>query len=149
MNVPFQPEPGVLRWKLFFRSPPAAVYAALATAEGRQKYWAESAPEHDGVIHFHVPGGLTSQGRILERTPERRFVTEYFGWTVAFDLRPEEGGRGTDLFMVCTNVPENERMEVAAGWVSVLMCMKAAVDHGVDLRNHDENRSWWQGYADN
>jgi hypothetical protein len=31
----------------------------------------------------------------------------------------------------------------------VLLCMKAAVDHGVDLRNHDEKRSWWQGYADN
>lgn len=147
MNAPFQPEPGVLRWKMFFRSPPSAVYAALATAEGRQRYWAESAPEKEGVIHFLVPGGLVSEGRILERVPDRRVVTEYFGWTVAFDLEAADGG--TDLAMLCTNVPEHERMEIAAGWVSVLLCMKAAVDHGVDLRNHDANRSWWQGYADN
>ena len=36
-----------------------------------------------------------------------------------------------------------------AGWVSVLMAMKAYVDHGVDLRNHNENRVWSNGYADN
>jgi hypothetical protein len=29
------------------------------------------------------------------------------------------------------------------------MAMKAAVDHGVDLRNHDPSRSWVTGYADN
>jgi len=38
---------------------------------------------------------------------------------------------------------------VLAGWVSVLMALKAAVDHGVDLRNHDPQRTWDQGYADN
>jgi hypothetical protein len=29
------------------------------------------------------------------------------------------------------------------------MAMKAAVDFGVDLRNHDESRAWNSGYADN
>jgi hypothetical protein len=29
------------------------------------------------------------------------------------------------------------------------MAMKAAVDHGVDLRNHDGSRAWRAGYADN
>lgn len=37
---------------------------------------------------------------------------------------------------------------MTAGWVSVLMAMKAAVDHGVDPRNHDEERPWVRGYAD-
>jgi hypothetical protein len=46
-------------------------------------------------------------------------------------------------------IDESIRMEMAAGWVSVLMAMKAAVDHGVDLRNHDASRSWSNGYADN
>lgn len=48
-----------------------------------------------------------------------------------------------------SKVDESIRMEMAAGWVSVLMAMKAAVDHGVDLRNHDESRTWGDGYADN
>lgn len=36
-----------------------------------------------------------------------------------------------------------------AGWVSVLLALKAAVDFSVDLRNHDPGRTWDQGYADN
>jgi uncharacterized protein YndB with AHSA1/START domain len=145
----FQSEPGVLRWKTHFKSAPAAVYQALATAQGRESYWSESSQELDGIIHFEVPGGLSSQGRILERLAARRFVTEYFGWTVEFDLQPDGSGTGTDLSMTCRNMPEKDRMEIAAGWVSVLMAMKAAVDFGVDLRNHDEHRTWWQGYLDN
>jgi hypothetical protein len=39
--------------------------------------------------------------------------------------------------------------EVTAGWVSVLMALKAAVDFGIDLRNHDPARAWAAGYADN
>jgi hypothetical protein len=39
--------------------------------------------------------------------------------------------------------------ETRAGWVSVLLALKAAADHGVDLRNHDPARTWETGYADN
>ena len=46
-------------------------------------------------------------------------------------------------------VPQAERVEVMAGWVSVLLALKAAVDFGVDLRNHDPQRTWEQGYAEN
>jgi hypothetical protein len=38
---------------------------------------------------------------------------------------------------------------VAAGWVSVLLALKAAVDFGVDLRNHDPERTWSTGFVDN
>jgi uncharacterized protein YndB with AHSA1/START domain len=143
-----QPKPCTIRWKLFFRSPPSEVYRALATSEGRCRFWAETAEERDGTIVFVVPGGHRSEGRILERSPDRRFATEYFGWTVRFDIEPA-ADRGTDLTMTCTNVPEHAQAEVTAGWVSVLLAMKAAVDHGIDLRNHDPGRTWWEGYADN
>lgn len=32
---------------------------------------------------------------------------------------------------------------------SVLLALKAFVDHDVDLRNHDPTRTWDQGYCDN
>jgi hypothetical protein len=35
-----------------------------------------------------------------------------------------------------------------AGWVSVLLALKAAVDFGVDLRNSDPARRWEDGYVD-
>jgi hypothetical protein len=46
-------------------------------------------------------------------------------------------------------VQHAERSELAAGWVSWLLAMKAAVDFSVDLRNHDPDRTWQYGYADN
>jgi hypothetical protein len=36
----------------------------------------------------------------------------------------------------------------SAGWVSLLLRLKASVDFGVDLRNHEEDRTWWHGYAE-
>jgi len=53
------------------------------------------------------------------------------------------------LSLVAKVDDEELRREMIPGWVSVLMAMKAAVDFGVDLRNHDPKRSWQQGFADN
>jgi hypothetical protein len=36
----------------------------------------------------------------------------------------------------------------SAGWVWLLLRLKASVDFGVDLRNHDEDRTWWHGYSE-
>jgi hypothetical protein len=60
-----------------------------------------------------------------------------------------DGAAGTDLFLLDEDVPEADVAEVQAGWVSVLLALKAAVDHGVDLRNHDPGRTWTASYADN
>lgn len=144
----FQNEKGVIRWKMHFTSSRDKVFAALNTAEGRAKYWAESAPENNGQVTFHILNYEPFSGRILQRKPPSLFVIEYFGTIVEFSLQ-DDGKGGTDLSLVATEVDESIRMEMAAGWVSVLMAMKAAVDHGVDLRNHDEVRAWGDGYADN
>lgn len=60
-----------------------------------------------------------------------------------------DGSGGTDLSLHTTGVAAAEHCEVVAGWVSVLIAMKAAIDHGVDLRNHDPARSWATGFLDN
>lgn len=148
-NSIFQPDPEIINWRIHFRSPVHKVYNALANSNGRSRFWAESADETDGVIYFKVPGNLETAGRILEQIPNKKFVTEYFGWTVSFHLEPAPNGTGTDLHMSCINFPKSDRTEIIAGWVSVLMAMKAAVDFNVDLRNHDPKRTWWEGYADN
>jgi uncharacterized protein YndB with AHSA1/START domain len=146
--MPFQSEPGAIHWKMHFVSPPAKVFAALATDDGRSRYWAESAPESDGRITFHILNYEPFSGRVLRKNEPESFALEYFGTTVQFSLKGDGSG-GTDLSLVATEVDESLRMEMVAGWVSVLMAMKAAVDHGVDLRNHDASRSWGNGFADN
>ena len=56
---------------------------------------------------------------------------------------------GTELCLRETNVAPESYGENLAGWVSVLMSLKARVDHGIDLRNHDERYSWSEGYVEN
>jgi uncharacterized protein YndB with AHSA1/START domain len=146
--MPFQTEQGTIRWKMHFVSSRAKVYAALATDEGRSRYWAESAPESNGVITFQILNYEPFVGRVLRRSELESFAIEYFGTIVEFILE-DDGRGGTDLSLRATEVDESIRMEMVAGWVSVLMAMKAAVDHGLDLRNHDPSRSWGNGYADN
>jgi hypothetical protein len=144
----FQTEPGTIRWKMHFTSSREKVFRALATADGRARYWAESAPERDGRITFHILNYEPFSGRVLRKQEFSLFALEYFGTIVEFLLN-DDGKGGTELSLLATRVDESIRMEMTAGWVSVLMAMKAAVDHGVDLRNHDASRSWGDGYADN
>lgn len=146
--MPFQSERGTIRWKVHFRSSPEMVFDALATDAGRSRFWAEAAPEVDGVITFHILNYEPFSGRILLRREPEIFKLEYYGTVVEFSLSGDGRG-GTDLSLLATEVDESIRMEMVAGWVSVLMAMKAAVDHNIDLRNHDESRAWGTGFLDN
>jgi uncharacterized protein YndB with AHSA1/START domain len=137
------------RWRLHLSSPPAKVYPFLATADGRARFWAKSATESGDVITFNFSNGLVAQGRILEQTPPHRFVVEYLGGTVVTFTLAADGRGGTDLTLTDSGVGAEWYAETLAGWVSVLLALKAAVDFGVDLRNHDAGRTWDQGYCDN
>ena len=144
----FQSEQGVINWKMHFNSPCDVVFSALSTNEGRATFWAESAPEETGIITFNILGYPPSSARILVCHRASLFKLEYFGTIAEISLDSNRSG-GTDMTLRATNVPESIRTEMIAGWVSVLMSMKAAVDHGIDLRNHDTARTWNLGYADN
>lgn len=136
-------------WHLHLKSSPALVYDLLAQPAGRARFWAESAEERDGIIHFIFPGGATWDARILEKIPSRRFKLVYYGDSITtFELVADSQG-GTDLSLTDENVPQADINQVTAGWVSVLMALKATVDYDIDLRNHDPIRTWSQGYADN
>lgn len=86
---------------------------------------------------------------MLEQIPPHRYTVEYFGGSrVAFDVA-SDGAGGTDLVLTESGISPDEWAENYAGWVSVLLSLKAAVDFEVDLRNHDPARSWKIGYVDN
>jgi hypothetical protein len=75
------------------------------------------------------------------------YVVRYFGRLVTFELAPDNAGTGTDLTLTAGDTSEPDPM-TSAGWVSLLLRLNASVDYGVDLRNHDEDRTWWHGYAE-
>jgi uncharacterized protein YndB with AHSA1/START domain len=145
----FQDDAGVIRWRLHLRASALAVYETLATDEGRAGFWAESAVERRGVIHFVFPGGVTWDGQVLEAVAPRRYSVRYYGGSVATFVLQDDGAGGVDLTLTDAGVPAADRTEVIAGWVSVLMALKAYVDFGVDLRGHDPQRTWDSGYVEN
>ena len=137
-----------ISWKLHLSSPPEKVFEFLSTAAGRARFWAESAPEDNGFIHFNFINGLTYQGKILNCQPYSLFELEYFHSVAKFTLTDDSMG-GTDLHLLNTGVPEAEYLEVYPGWLSVLFALKGAVDFNIDLRNHDPARTWDQRFVDN
>lgn len=136
-----------IRWRMHLAVPPHAVFTALDTDDGRASFWAESAREHDGRIHFRFSNGIQYESRILARRPPALWAIDYFGSEARFELT-SDGRGGTDLLLVHHGVSADEWHEVHAGWLNVLFPLKARVVHGVDLRNHDPSRSWDDGYAD-
>jgi len=145
----FQSDPDLIRWKLHLKSSPETVYQALSTDMGRARFWAESAEEKDGIIHFIFPNQAEWKGKILEAVPSRKFKVEYYGGSITTFELESDGAGGTDLTLTDEGVPQADRTEVIAGWLSVLMALKASVDFGVDLRNHDLQRTWDEGFVEN
>lgn len=145
----FQQIENQIIWKVHFASPIQKVYTALTTDEGRKTFWAEQTSEKDGFIEFSILNYSKYKSRILDKIENKRFQIEYFGTIVTFELLTTKDDGGTDLLLTALTNNEDVKYEMTAGWVSVLMAMKAAVDFGVDLRNHNINRVWDKGYVDN
>jgi uncharacterized protein YndB with AHSA1/START domain len=143
------PGAGEIRCKVHLRSAPRRVFDLLATDDGRAQFWAERTVGTGDRITFHFPNGDTLASRVLRSEPPRLFELTYFdGTTVRFELHLAGDG-GTDLELVESGLREAAIVENRAGWVSVLLGLKAWADFGVDLRNHDAARSWAAGFVDN
>jgi uncharacterized protein YndB with AHSA1/START domain len=149
VRMGFQDDPNTIHWRLHLKSPPARVHQTLSTDAGRASFWAESAVEQDGVIHFVFPNQATWDAQVIHVLPPQRYAIRYYGGSVTTFELADDGLGGTDLTLTDAGVPAPDRTEVIAGWVSVLMGLKAVLDFGVDLRLHDARRHWDHGYVEN
>ena len=127
---------------MFCASGPSDVYRAVSTSRGRERFWATSAPESGGVISFVLADGRTGECRIEQAVQDELYRLRYVGRTLTFTLAAGEPG-GTELTL-STDDPADPAD--CAEVVSLLLRLKASVDFGVDLRNHDETRTG--SYAD-
>lgn len=138
---------GPIRWRLHLPVPPARVYEVLSTDAGRATFWAQTETHEDGTITFRFSNGTEFRGREIENHPGKQFAVEYFGGVAVFELGPDGRG-GTDLLLVHTGLRGAEWVETHAGWLNVLFPLKAMLVHGVDLRTHDPERTWDDGFVD-
>ena len=133
-------------WRVHFASSPEAVWQAWTTHAGRERFWAETSRDTENGFRLGFVNGQTLDVDRVEARPPERLVFRYFGGsTVTLEIAPDGSG-GCDLRLREEGAPEP--VENYAGWVSVLLVCKAAVDFGIDLRSRDPGRSWDAGFVD-
>lgn len=95
---------------------------------------------------MRFPNGESTRAEVLVREPPHTLTLVYFGAATRFSLSTTGEGCVVEL---ATEVNAHEFDDINAGWVSVLLNLKAVGEFGVDLRNHDAAYSWDQGFVDN
>lgn len=141
-------EPAIVQWRIHLTSPPQAVHQFLSTNGGRACFRAESAVETNSEIVFTFPNGQVWCGILIENSPPNRFSVAYLDGSIATFVLADDGTGGTDLTLTDVGGKVIEKTELIAGWVSVLLALKAAVDFSVDLRNQKPQRTWDQSFVD-
>ncbi len=136
-----------IRWRLHCRSSPEALFQMLTTDSGREAFWAERSVANAGSFRLRFPDGTEERCEVVEAVAPSRFAFRYFGSDVLITL-DTDGRGGTDLELINSGVTAEDYEEVHAGWLSVLLPLKAAADFGIDLRNHDPSRTWRELYVD-
>lgn len=133
-------------WRVHFASSPEAVWRAWTTDSGRALFWAERSSGGGEGFDLSFVNGEALRVEVVEARAPERLVFHYFGGsTVTIELAAAGGG-GCDLRLREEGAPEP--LGNYAGWVSVLLACKAAVDFGIDLRSRDPERSWDEGFVD-
>lgn len=135
-----------INWKVKLSHDPAAVFERLTTDRGRESFWAERSRETQEGFDLEFPNGQEIHVTVLEVIAGRCLKVRYFDAPTSFYLEPIR--EGTILTLRAT-VSDEEYVETHAGWVSVLLTLKAQIEGGIDLRNHAKEYSWDEGFADN
>jgi uncharacterized protein YndB with AHSA1/START domain len=138
-----------IEWRVALTSSRSVVWRAISTDGGREQFWAErSETTGPGTLRLTFPNGETSTVQIREMRSPSLMEFVYFGALTRLELmRAKEGG--TVVTLTARGVSPAAAMDLHAGWVSVLLALKAAVDHHIDLRNHRRDRTWDTGFCDN
>lgn len=138
-----------VEWKLHLASSPEVVFDLLTTDRGRERFWAERSATVDGAFILTFTGGEELRSEIVAQSRPHDFAFRYFNETLV-ELRLEaDGSGGTEISLSEIGFKDSaHRTENLAGWIQVLLCLKAAADHGIDLRNHDPRRTWAAAYCE-
>lgn len=133
-------------WRVHFASPTETVWRAWTTDDGRESFWAHRSLRDETGFDLSFLNGEKLRIDLIEaRAPERLAFFYFGGSAVTIELSPDGRG-GCDLRLREEGAPEP--VVNYAGWVTVLLACKAAVDFGIDLRNRDPRRTWDEGFVD-
>ncbi|MBX7218957.1 MAG: hypothetical protein K1Y36_03355 [Blastocatellia bacterium] len=122
--------PACVRWQIHLSSPPQEIFRLLATNQGNLCSCTTISSEGICFLEFHLPLSQPWQVRLIETTPPSRISLEYSEGSLAtFDLN-DDGTGGTDLTLTDFAIPAEERLDVIAKWVSVLLALQTETQQG-------------------
>lgn len=133
-------------WRLRLASPPERVWAAWLTPADHERFWCERSDALPGGFRQHFIDGTVAVCTVEQADAPVRLRLRYFDTSVEVGL--ERRGEGTDLTLTARDVQPHDWHDMHAGWLNVLLPLKAWLDFGIDLRNHDPERTWAQRYVD-
>jgi uncharacterized protein YndB with AHSA1/START domain len=139
------PSPPIV-WRLRLAAPPERVFAAWLDPEQHARFWCELSERTALGFRQSFVDGTVGECALVAAVEPTRLELRYFGTRVEIELAARGGG--TDLTLTCDEVPAHDFLDLHAGWLNVLLPLKAWLDFGVDLRNHDRARTWRERYVD-
>jgi uncharacterized protein YndB with AHSA1/START domain len=141
--------PPSIEWRVHLGSSPEEAFALWTSDAGRERFWAERSVAHASGFRLDFINGQSLDVIVEEAIAPERFVFRYFGGSRVTLEFQADGAGGCDLDLVeADHASAADRLENEAGWVSVLLGFKAALDFGIDLRAHDPVRTWERRYVD-
>lgn len=143
-----KPSASFTSWRVHLSAPRELVFALLTPEDEPSLYLASTADQLDDEGGWIAPEGAHLKDATLELLPPRRLTARYAGGGVATLDLTDDGRGGTDLRLTDAGQPAEDRTELVAGWVSVLLALKASVDFSLDLRDHDHRTFWTGAYVE-
>jgi uncharacterized protein YndB with AHSA1/START domain len=128
------------------------VWQALTTPAGITSWWSERAeiqPSDGGLLRLVFPNRRTLDSKVVQCRPQEMMSFVYFGGTRAqFDVTSIASGTSVSVTDRGFSSQE-DYAETLASWTSALLALKAYLDYGVDLRNHNPSYNWEHDFVDN
>lgn len=141
--------------KIEIAAPPERVFEAWTTAEQLSGWFTvttEFEPRKGGRIYFEWLGGDRFETTVTEIKKNKLVVFPFgsSGEQVRVKIRKSKGG--TICTLEQSNMKTSPKHKVGmhlgckVGWTFFLTNLKAWLEHGVDLRSHDRQKSYANGY---
>jgi len=142
--------------RVFIAAKPEKVFAAWTNDRLVSKWFTEKTiiePRKGGRLYFEWLAGDKLETKIVAIVKNKKFVFPFGPGKVEVAVTFKKDGKGTicELHQYGMKTDPKSKWNFhrgcIQGWTFFLTNLKAHLEHGLDLRSHDPNRSYRQDYV--
>jgi uncharacterized protein YndB with AHSA1/START domain len=155
MSKPAKYDWSQFKMKIEIDRPVSVVFEAWTNGDEIAKWFTEEAiiePRRNGRIYMMWLTGETMDDKIISIAKNRLFTIPFGDKRERVTVRFKKDGRGCicELHQYNMGTSPKDKWEwhkgCAMGWTFFLANLKAYLEHGIDLRNHNPKRSYKKGF---